>query len=70
MTNNIGSDAQSMMLFEANKKSVGVTYLLWFFLGGVGGHRFYSGKSGSGAVMLILMLIGIATSFFGVGFKK
>ena len=29
-------------------KSVGVAYLLWFFLGFVGGHRFYLGNIGTG----------------------
>ena len=30
-------DVQKLMLFEANKKSIGVAYLLWIFLGGLGG---------------------------------
>ncbi|WP_394002502.1 NINE protein [Xanthobacter versatilis] len=37
-----GSDARALMLCEANKKSAVVAYLLWFFLGGLGGHRFYT----------------------------
>ena len=29
----LSSDARAMMLFEANKKTAVVAYLLWFFLG-------------------------------------
>ncbi|RMF34970.1 MAG: TM2 domain-containing protein [Alphaproteobacteria bacterium] len=52
-----------MMEFEAQKKSTGVTYLLWFFLGGFGIHRFYLGSIGVGAVMLICTLLGIFLLF-------
>jgi TM2 domain-containing membrane protein YozV len=30
----------------AQQKSVGIAYLLWFFLGVVGAHQFYLGKTG------------------------
>lgn len=48
-------------------KSIGAAYLLWFFLGSLGGHRFYLGRKGSAVAMLLLALIGFATSFIGVG---
>ena len=35
------SEALTMMNFENNKKSEGVAFLLWFFLGLFGAHRFY-----------------------------
>ena len=53
---------------QNEKKSMGVAYLLWFFLGTLGGHRFYLGRSGTGAVMLVLWLLGIATIIIAVGF--
>lgn len=56
------------MQFEANKKSVGVAYLLWFFFGGFGAHRFYLGRSGSGAVILLLTLGSLLLAFVGIGF--
>jgi TM2 domain-containing membrane protein YozV len=59
--------AMAQMLYSANSKSVGVAYLLWFFLGGFGGHRFYSGKTGSAVAQLLLMLLGIMTAVVGVG---
>nr|WP_263314529.1 TM2 domain-containing protein [Mammaliicoccus sp. Marseille-Q6498] len=37
-------------------KSLGVSYLLWFFLGAIGAHRFYYGKTGSAIVILLLTL--------------
>lgn len=61
------SAALSTMLFEANKKSTGAAYLLWFFLGTLGGHRFYCGRSGSATIMLILWILGMLTLIVGVG---
>lgn len=39
--------------FEKRKKSTLVTWLLWFFLGGFGGHRYYLGKYGTGIAMTL-----------------
>jgi TM2 domain-containing membrane protein YozV len=33
---------------DAGAKSVGVAYVLWFFLGVLGVHKFYLGKTGVG----------------------
>ena len=51
-------DTQAMMAFESQKKSAGVAYLLWFFTGGFGGHRFYLGRAGSAVAQLFLSLLG------------
>jgi TM2 domain-containing membrane protein YozV len=40
---------------EKRKKSTGVAWLLWFFLGGIGGHRYYLGKIGTGILMTITL---------------
>ncbi len=50
------NDLQKQMVFEANRKSVGVAYLLWLFLGSFGAHRFYSGRTKSGLAQLVLLL--------------
>ena len=64
----VSSDARAMMMFEANKKSVVVAYLLWFFVGSMGGHRFYLGKIGSAVAQLLLTIFGVLLLFaFGLG---
>lgn len=55
------ADAQKLMIYDANKKSTGVAYLLWFFTGGIGGHRFYMGKTGSAVGMLIITVLSLIT---------
>ena len=40
-------------------KSKGIAYLLWFFLGGLGIHKFYLHKWGMGIVYIILLILGI-----------
>ncbi|MBX8555048.1 TM2 domain-containing protein [Pseudomonas cichorii] len=42
-------------------KPTGVACLLWFFLGGFGGHRFYLDKTGTAALQLIIFVIGCFT---------
>ena len=62
------SDAAAMMQYDANKKSAGVAYLLWFFLGLFGAHRFYLGEMGTGAAMLAITLVSIPLMIVVVGF--
>lgn len=57
-----------MMLYDAHKKSAGVAYLLWFFLGGLGAHRFYTGRAGSASAMIALNALGWITLAFVIGF--
>ncbi len=49
-------------------KSTGAAYLLWFFFGGIGAHRFYLGQTASGVAMPGLLVVGFATLTMGVGF--
>lgn len=48
-------------------KSTGAAYLLWLFMGTMGVHRLYLGRTGTGATMLVLFVLSIALSFVGVG---
>ena len=64
----IGADARAIMQFEAEKKSLAVAYLLWFFLGSFGAHRFSMGRMGSAIAMLVLSLLGWALAGIYVGF--
>ncbi|MEM9754759.1 MAG: TM2 domain-containing protein [Pseudomonadota bacterium] len=58
---------QQQMLVEQrlanDQKNPVVAYLLWFFLGGFGAHRFYLGKIGSAVGQLILFWLGIVLLF-------
>ena len=49
-------DARARMLYEANKKTRLVAYVLWAFLGLLGAHNFYLGRTGLGVTQLILSL--------------
>lgn len=64
-------DTQQQILVEQRigneAKSPLLAYLLWIFLGGLGIHRFYLGKTGSGIGMLALAFIGAITLPLGVG---
>jgi len=66
-SNGLSADTQALMAFESSKKSTGVTYLLWFFLGGFGGHRFYLGRTGSAVGQLVLNIFSWMTIWFGLG---
>ena len=61
------SDAARLMQYDAAKKSTGIAYLLWFFLGALGVHRFYLGQTGSGIAMAIISVASWVTVFVGVG---
>ena len=62
------SDAQRIMAYDAQKKSPVAAYLLWWFLGYFGAHRFYLGRIGSATVMLIIMLFSLLLTLVVVGF--
>jgi TM2 domain-containing membrane protein YozV len=62
------ASAATMMRSDANKKSMGVSYLLWLFLGGFGAHQFYNGRTGLGIGQLALLIVGFLTSPLGIGF--
>lgn len=44
------------LVYEAHRKSTGASYLLWFFLGFLGAHRFYLGRTGTGIMQLLMCL--------------
>lgn len=52
---------------DQGQKSTLVAYLLLIFLGSTGAHRFYLGRRGTAAAMLIMWLIGVVTAIFVVG---
>ena len=60
------TDAMKMMMYDANKKSAGIAYVLWFLIGGLGGHRFYAGKTGSAVAILLLSILSPFTAFLSL----
>jgi len=64
----LSNDARVLMLYEANKKTALVAYLLWFFLGLFGAHNFYLGRTGVAVAQLILslILVGMIITIFWV----
>lgn len=61
-------DAERMMRYDAGKKSALLAYVLWFFLGWFGVHRFYLGRVVSGIVMLVLWGLSWLLHFILIGF--
>jgi TM2 domain-containing membrane protein YozV len=59
--------AQAMMRYDANKRSAGIAYVLWFFFGWLGAHRFYLKSTGSAAAMLVIFIISSVLSLVVVG---
>jgi TM2 domain-containing membrane protein YozV len=55
----LSNDTRVLMLYEANKKTALVAYLLWFFLGWFGGHNFYLERTGVAVTQLILSLTAV-----------
>ncbi|MFC2949770.1 TM2 domain-containing protein [Virgibacillus sediminis] len=49
------------------KKSLAIAYILWFFLGQIGVHRFYTGRAGTGIIQLLLGISGWATTAILIG---
>jgi len=52
---------------QKRRKSVGLAYVLWIFLGTFGIHKFYTGQKNMGILYLVLTITGIITSFIGIG---
>lgn len=63
----ISADARAIMLYQSQKKSMGLSYLLWAFLGGLGLHRLYNGRVGSGVAIMLLNIFGLLTVTITVG---
>ncbi|MGV0819592.1 TM2 domain-containing protein [Martelella sp. AMO21009] len=68
----MGLTTEEQILIEQrvtnSAKSPAAAYLLWFFVGWAGAHRFYLGRSGTGIAMLLLNVVGWITAALVIGF--
>lgn len=62
------SNPNAMMMYDANKKQALIAYILWFFLGMLGGHRFYLGRISTALLMLVGTLVSSLLTFVLIGF--
>lgn len=62
------ANTKTQLMYDAHKKSVLIAYLLWFFLGYLGIHRFYLGKITSGILMIMLFALSSLLTVIGIGF--
>ena len=64
----LSKDARTLLLYDANRKSAVIAYILWFFLGWFGAHNFYLGRKGVGIaqVLLTISVIGWFITFVWV----
>lgn len=61
-------DTHARLMYDAHKKSTLVAYLLWWFVGWLGIHRFYLGEIGSGILMLLLFVISLVLTLILIGY--
>lgn len=53
--------AEVLMMFQARRKSAGISYALWLFVGMLGAHRFYNDRPASAVLLIALTLLGFVT---------
>ena len=58
---------QGVAAAQMPPKSLALAYVLWFFLGGLGVHRFYLGRTGTGIAQLMMALIGGVLTLILIG---
>jgi TM2 domain-containing membrane protein YozV len=57
----LSHDTRVLLLYEANKKTASIAYVLWFFLGLFGGHNFYLQRTSAAIAQLLISLTIVGT---------
>lgn len=63
----ISADSRVLLQYQINAKSEVLSFILWFFLGMFGAHRFYLGKTGSAVVQLLITIFSMLTFVLFIG---
>jgi TM2 domain-containing membrane protein YozV len=53
---------------RSRSKSMLIAYVIWLFVGVLGGHRFYLGQRNAGIAYLVTFIIGLLLAFVLIGF--
>lgn len=67
MADNGSQLVAAQMAYDNEKKNPVIAWVLWFFLGGFGGHRFYLGHTGMGIALLATNLVIAGLSVITLG---
>ncbi|KPP85615.1 MAG: putative membrane protein [Rhodobacteraceae bacterium HLUCCO07] len=59
----LNADTKALLTYQSRSKSTGLAYVLWFFMGAIGIHRFYLGSGGIGILVLLCTLSGVFLLF-------
>lgn len=70
MSSNLSTEQMTLVEVRLNneRKSVVVAYLLLLFVGVLGSHNFYVGRTGAGIAQLILFILFLLTFFIYIGY--
>ncbi|SHM54381.1 TM2 domain-containing membrane protein YozV [Gracilibacillus kekensis] len=52
---------------QLRERNIAIAYILWFFFGQIGVHRFYTGRIGSGIAQLLLGVVGWFSVWIVIG---
>lgn len=61
------TEIKKILDLSIGRKSIVVALILWFFLGFLGVHRIYLGKTTSGIIMAIMTIVGWVTALVFIG---
>jgi TM2 domain-containing membrane protein YozV len=67
-SNGFATTSSSSVTVNSDGKNMVLAYVLWWFLGFFGIHRFYLGRIGTGVTQLVLLIVGLVLSIVVIGY--